>query len=663
MIIVDDLALPLADTVTLLQTIRSSSRFPDVSVLVRTSADNLDVAREALAAFAVFGYLIGSTLERAACTELFQNAVLVHEQAADLRATDRGLEKILQTSNKFAELTKIEDFADAVLHDLSDLLGLPNDGLICISEVLNNGQTELFAISAAGRCTTLLNQPASGFDEVMQHVMLQAMHDKRTVHANNMTALYFPGDGTRCLIAVICNTHVLNHIEQRLLHVFGSTASIGLTNILLVTRLHNYAYYDTLTKLPNRERLREILDETLQKPVGLPTTLALIDIDHFAETNDTLGHKFGDQLLLAVATRLQSRLGHHLIVARVSGDTFAVLGDDNQVTPEAIFAQFERPFSIAAQQVQLSATVGLMRLAEHNGRGAEALKNAQIALKRAKLQQRAGHLYFSRSMGIDISERVNMMHALREAFEERQLYVVYQPQIDMLTRTAVGAEALLRWCNEGVMISPARFIPIAEYSGLIIELGEWVLRQACLETVRLKRRGFDHFMISINVSQVQFRHPQFLSMLKRTLSDTEASPHCIELEITESMAMEDPDALTALLNQITATGVSIAIDDFGTGFSSMSHLQKLNVDRLKIDRAFVTEITESARGSSIAEAIIQLGRNLDLDVIAEGVENERQATILSELGCAYGQGYLYAMPLTSDELDEWLQQHAQPAPH
>jgi EAL domain-containing protein (putative c-di-GMP-specific phosphodiesterase class I) len=287
------------------------------------------------------------------------------------------------------------------------------------------------------------------------------------------------------------------------------------------------------------------------------------------------------------------------------------------------------------------------------------LKNAHIALKRAKLQQRTGHFYFSQSMDVDIRERVNMMHALRAAFEEKRLFVVYQPQIDMMTRKPVGAEALLRWQDDdGTMVSPNRFIPIAEYSGLIIELGEWVLRQACLELVRIHQSGFTDFMMSVNVSQVQFRHPHFLSMLRKALSETMAPPHYIELEITESMAMEEPDALIKLLDQITATGVSIAIDDFGTGFSSLSHLQKLNVDRLKIDRAFVTEITESARGSSIAEAIIQLGRNLELDVIAEGVEDERQAKILSELGCAVGQGYLFAKPLTSDVLHDWLHSHA-----
>jgi len=247
------------------------------------------------------------------------------------------------------------------------------------------------------------------------------------------------------------------------------------------------------------------------------------------------------------------------------------------------------------------------------------------------------------------------MHALRTAFGQRQLFVMYQPQIDLETRRPVGAEALLRWQTEdGTFVSPDRFIPIAEYSGLIIDLGEWVLRTACRELMAVRAAGHLDFVMSVNVSQVQFRHPHFLEMLRRALEETGAPPQNIELEITESMAMEEPDLLIKMLDQIKQTGVSIAIDDFGTGFSSLSYLQRLQVDRLKIDRAFVTEITGSARGSSIAEMVIQLGRNLGLTVIAEGVEDERQAQILHALGCPLAQGFLFARPMKADALQVWL---------
>jgi len=332
-----------------------------------------------------------------------------------------------------------------------------------------------------------------------------------------------------------------------------------------------------------------------------------------------------------------------------------VLGPGVELDPASLLGLFTAPFSIEGQDVRVSATLGLVRLREHDGSAADALKDADIALKRAKHRQRSGHFYFSRGMGVEIRERVRLMHALRSGFARGELFLAYQPQIDLATRRPFGAEALLRWrTDDGRLVPPDRFIPIAETSGLIIEIGAWVLREACAELMRLRAAGHLDFTMSVNVSQVQFRHPQFIAMLDGALADSGAPPERIELEITESMAMEEPDLLIERLAEIKRTGVSIAIDDFGTGFSSLSYLQRLQVDRLKIDRAFVTEITGSARGSSIAEMVIELGRNLGLSIIAEGVEDERQAQILQTLGCPLAQGFLFARPLAPQALLEWL---------
>jgi diguanylate cyclase (GGDEF)-like protein len=442
--------------------------------------------------------------------------------------------------------------------------------------------------------------------------------------------------------------------------VFAAQVAVGLDNVELLSHLHDAAFYDTLSKLPNRTRLIEILDAALAGPACTDATLCLVDLDHFAETNDALGHAFGDLLLSAVAARLQNSVGRHLTVARIGGDIFGVLGDAGRVHPAGILALFQQPFEIEGQTVQVAATLGLVRLAEHDGSGTDALKDADIALKRAKSQQRAGYFYFTRNMGVEIRERVRMMHALRSAFSKHELFLAYQPQIDLATRRPVGAEALLRWRTEdGKLVPPDRFIPIAEYSGLIIDIGEWVLRTACAQLVHLRAAGHENFTMSVNVSQVQFRHPQFLQMLRTALADTGAPPRYIELEITESMAMEEPDTFIEMLAQVKETGVHIAIDDFGTGFSSLSHLQRLRIDRLKIDRAFVTEITGSARGSSIAEMVIALGHNLGLSVVAEGVEDEQQARVLQQLGCPLAQGFLFARPMGADEMSDWLAGQAQ----
>ena len=661
-----DIAVILLDVVMehehaglqLVRYIRETLGLTEVRIILRTGHPGYAPEMDAIRDYDINDYKTKSELTRIKLFTTVTAAIRSYEQIRAINASRRGLDLIVRASTELMGLQGLQSFAAGVITQIAGLLGLKPEGLLCVQESANGIGGALFVIAAAGDYLDSINKPITALgDTRIVNALESALGQRRNIYGDDFTALYFVGKGHRDFAAFLNTGVPLNEIDQRLLEVFCSNISVGLENVLLVTRLHNFAFYDQLTKLPNRTRLVEILNETLAAPCA-ETILALVDIDHFSETNDALGHQFGDMLLLAVADRLQS--DGRLIVARIGSDTFGVLGHAKHVNPAMIQSQFGIPFSIDGQEVQLSATAGLVRLQDYDGAGADALKDGDIALKRAKLQQRTGHFYFSRSMAVDIRERVRMMYALRAAFEARKLFVVYQPQIDLATRRCKGAEALLRWKTEdGQFIPPDQFIPIAEYSGLIIEIGEWVMHEACRELVRLQNLGHDDFMMSINVSQVQFRHPRFLDMLRDALDQTQAPPGHVELEITESMAMEEPDALIKLLEQIKQTGVSIAIDDFGTGFSSLSYLQQLQVDRLKIDRAFVTEIINSSRGSSIAEMVIQLGRNLGLSVIAEGVEDERQAAILTALGCPQAQGYLFARGMTAPNLQAWLQDYAQ----
>jgi diguanylate cyclase (GGDEF)-like protein len=659
-----DIAVILLDVVMeqddaglqLVRHIREVLKLTEVRIILRTGQPGYAPELEAIRDFDINDYKTKSELTRIKLYTTVTAAIRSYEQIRAIDANRRGLDLIVRGCTEMMALHGLQDFAAGIVTRAAGLLGVEPQGLFCIHERESEVHDEVSVVTAVGAYENILNDPGCGIDDRRVADAIEcAFDERRNLYGDTCAALYFSGNGSHEFAAFLDTDRPLNEIEQRLLEVFCSNAAVGLDNVLLLTRLHRFAFYDPLTKLPNRTHLKEVLDQALQSSAKGDTTLALVDIDHFAETNDALGHQFGDLLLLAITARLQSELDSRLTINRVSGDTFSVLGDSEHVYPELILALFDKPFSIDAHDVQMSATVGLLRLHDYEGSGVDALKDADIALKRAKLQQRAGHFYFSRSMGVDIRERVRTMHALRAAFEEKHLFVVYQPQIDLRTRRAVGAEALLRWkTKDGSHIPPDRFIAIAEYSGMIIELGEWVMREACRETLRLQRLGFTNFKIAINVSQVQFRQPHFLDMLNSVLEDTQVPPELIELEITESIAMEEPQALIRMLEQIKQTGVSIAIDDFGTGFSSLSYLQRLQADKLKIDRAFVTEITHSSRGSSIAEMVIQLGRNLGLSVIAEGVEDERQAGKLAALGCPFAQGFLFARPMTPEQLTPWL---------
>lgn len=434
-----------------------------------------------------------------------------------------------------------------------------------------------------------------------------------------------------------------------------TTVTASLRAYQQIRSLDDLAFYDKLSNLPNRNAFIGMIDGRLAHASRDDYSIALIDLDDFSEINDALGYQQGDRLLQAVAERLTEELGMDTSLARIGGDTFGVLGTAKTVDPHFLLGLFRQPFSVHDDLMVVTATVGLARLTDVGDCGEDALKDANIALKRAKKRYRGQYETFSIDMGIEIRERVRLLQGLRGAFEKDRLYIAYQPQVELATGQAIGAEALLRWKGEdGRMVPPDRFIPLAEYSGLIVNIGEWILRGACHELMRLIERGAHNFRMSINVSLAQFQHPDFLQMLESALTDTRVPPNCVELEITESMAMDEPSFMLDTLRKIKRLGVSVAVDDFGTGYSSLSQLRQLPVDRLKIDRAFVTELTQSIQGGHIAAMVVSLGAGLNLRVIAEGIEQEEQAEALRALGCHEGQGFLYAKPMEAAHFTDWL---------
>ncbi len=434
-----------------------------------------------------------------------------------------------------------------------------------------------------------------------------------------------------------------------------ATVTAALRAYEQIRKLDELAFYDRLSCLPNRNKFIDLSEERLRAHPGADDVIAILDIDDFSEINDALGHQQGDRLLQSVADRLKAELGDEVILARIGSDTFGLMGAETVVNPLRVLAMFREPFQVQDDSMMVTATMGLTKLLSDGVTGRDALKDANIALKRAKKSRRGSFVMFSSEMGSDIRERVRLLQSLRSAVESERLFIVYQPQINLASGKVVGMEALIRWRNEdGSFVPPDRFIPLAEASGMIVAIGDWVLRMSCHELVRLQAMGLSEMRMSVNVSQIQFRHPEFLDKLNAALLDTGISPNCLELEITESVAMEDADFMLETLNLVREMGITIAIDDFGTGYSSLSQLRQLPIDRLKIDRAFVSELQKDVCGGHIASMVIELGRNLNLTVIAEGIEDEAQAQTLRKLGCHEGQGYLYAKPMTPPLLKEWL---------
>ncbi|MCX9156974.1 EAL domain-containing protein [Niveibacterium sp. 24ML] len=656
-----DIAVILLDVVMesenaglkLVHVIREELGLSEARIVLRTGQPGYAPEIQAIRDYDINDYKTKSELTHTRLYTTLTVAIRSYDQIRAINASRRGLDMIVRASGELMELRGMQGFAAGVITQLAALLRLPPEGLICAQEN-GRGEEAMQVVAAGGKFSGLINQSVRDIPnpDVREHLN-RALSTGRNQYDSGSTTLLLTGSGRR--IAVYLESkQALSEIDRNLLEVFCANIAVGFENTALFGKLTNLAYVDALTHLPNRLRFLQELDEHLRGPRRVASSVALVDIDEFAETNDALGHQFGDRLLRAVAHRLRDRLPDTFI-ARVAGDTFGILGASEKIKPAALVALFEEAFMVDDQEIVITATLGLLDLSEVDVSGGEALKNANIALKRAKRLNRGQFVYFTGKMDFEIRERHDMLRGLRNAFDSDRLFVMYQPQVLIETGEPVGVEALIRWRKEdGSFVPPDRFIPLAETSGLIIGIGNFVMRLACFEQVKIAAAGFPKVQMAINVSLAQFRHPRFIDQVREALADTGATPSLIELEITESMAMEDADFVARTLNQLGELGVKVAVDDFGTGFSSLSYLQRLRVDRLKIDKAFVQGLCSDPRGRQIPEMVIQLGKRLGLAVIAEGVEDIEQANTLVSLGCYEAQGYLYARPMEPAALYKWL---------
>ena len=640
----------------LVRFIREDLQRRAVRIVLRTGQPGYAPEIETVQAYDINDYRTKSELTRTRLYTVLTAAIRSYKQFCALQQNQHGLELIVEASTELGQLHGLQRYAEGVLTQLCSLLGVLPEGLVCAQAPrdLSEQPPETRVIAAAGQYSSLVDAPLAAVALPRLHQRLtRCLDERRHLIDEDGVCLFFSLSNGRSIVALVDTQRALTAVELQLLRAFCTNISVGFENVLLYGQLLDHAYNDQLLRLPNRLRFIELLDKNLRDPSGI--TLALIDLDDFSDINDAFGHSFGDQVLQAVAHRLASELGFHTAMARVAADVFGLIGPDSLVNAQTIDGAFKEPFEVAGERLQLSATTGLVRLVDSSAIGSELLLDAQIALKRAKQKHRGASEYFSSAMGTDARERFKLLKGLRAGFEEQRLFVVYQPQVDLASRRPLGAEALLRWRREdGSFVPPDQFIPLAEQSGLIVAIGEFVLRTACHQLKRMESSGWSDFRMCVNISLAQFRHPDFIGCLKDALRDAEVNPANLELEITESMAMEDAELVLHLLADIRRTGASVAIDDFGTGFSSLSQLRQLEVQRLKIDRTFVREAQTSDAGHTIAQMVINLGRALGLGVIAEGVETEEQCQQLLALGCEEGQGWLFARPMQADQLERWM---------
>lgn len=426
---------------------------------------------------------------------------------------------------------------------------------------------------------------------------------------------------------------------------------------------HHQAYHDALTDLPNRslfnDRLSLAILHAHRRRHGL--AVMFIDLDHFKNVNDTLGHTAGDEVLVAVAERLKSCLREEDTVARVGGDEFLVLltgiSRDSDVGAMArkVLKTLAEPFPLKKRELFLSASIGV-GLYPNDGTDAETLvANVDTAMYRAKEAGRNNFQFFTPHMQEASQERAHLESGLRRALPRQEFTLHYQPMLEMSSHRVVGVEALVRWNHpERGLLGPKEFIGLAEDAGLIVPIGEWILRKACQEAMRLQAGAFPDLRVAVNLSPRQFQDKDLAWTIRRVLAETGLTPGCLELEITESIAMQNIDLTGEVLGELSRMGIHIAMDDFGMGHSSLNYLKHFPIHRLKIDRSFVDGMTRDERDRSIVAAIVSMAHNLSLRVTAEGVEAAAQAEMLAALGCDDVQGFLFAPPLPEALLEERL---------
>lgn len=425
--------------------------------------------------------------------------------------------------------------------------------------------------------------------------------------------------------------------------------------------IHHLAYHDALTDLPNRRMYTQHLSREIMQAKRFQSNLAVLflDLDRFKDVNDSFGHDVGDLLLVEAANRLKACLRPTDVVARLGGDEFTVLLSQLADREEAaalanqIMEALQRPFILQDHSFNVSCSIGIALYPQDGDNADDLLKRADTALYTVKSRGKNGYDFFDPTMEAKSLERILMENELRKAIEQEQFQIYYQPKIDIATDTLTGMEALVRWVHPELgVIPPNRFIPIAEETGMIIALGEWILRQACRQNKIWHDQGY-LLKVSVNLSARQIYQKDLVEMIKQILAETELAAEWLELEITESIFVKMEEA-TAVLQQIRDIGIHISIDDFGTGYSSFSYIKSLPVDTIKIDASFIRDIHHNQESQAIVKAIVTIAQSLNMNVIAEGIELNDQAAALQQNGCDHGQGYLFSRPLATDDFERYL---------
>ncbi|MEW8316854.1 MAG: EAL domain-containing protein [Candidatus Thiodiazotropha endolucinida] len=551
--------------------------------------------------------------------------------------------------------TKLQQAVQIIEHTMEGVLTTDNQGMIdsvnpAFSEITGYSETEI--ISQHPRILISDKHSPEFFDELWNEV-IQTGSWRGEIWNQRKKGEIYPA-----WMTISCVQDEQGSIVHYVA-VFSDITSIKQTQ----SQLEHLAHHDSLTNLPNRLLFEDRLEHAIAQAKRQKRQLAVLflDLDRFKNINDSLGHAMGDELLKEVATRLQNILRDDDTAARLGGDEFTVLVENVEdpsqaaVVASKIQEKFKAPFRIAGRELHVTTSIGISIYPEDGKDVADLTKNADAAMYQAKEQGRNSYRYYTSELTRTAFERLLLETELRSALHQNQLLLYYQPQISLHNGEMTGAEAVLRWHHPRLgIIPPARFIPLAEESGLIHEIGNWVLKEACEQTRYLHRQGLFHGRMAINLSVRQIMQTDLILRFEQIIGESGCPPDMLQLEVTEGIFMGQMKHSVPVLDVFKKLGVSIAIDDFGTGYSSLSYLKQLPIDKLKIDRSFIRDMPHDSDAVAITQAIVSLGKNLGLRITAEGIETMAQQSLLQKMGCQEGQGYLYSPPVPAETFEEML---------
>lgn len=662
----DDIAVVLLDVVMeteksgfeVVHFLRHDLGRTETRIILRTGQPGLAPEIDAIRDCDINDYKSKGELTR---TRLFSSvtvAIRSYDQIRTISASRRGLGHVVAATGALLSRRELPAFAHEVLVQFAGLLQRDAAGLVVARRVPGDEMPVVVAAAGAAddSCGCRLDALPAG---PRRDLIEQAWRTRRPIRDGRGEAFPITGQ-TGDMIVLLDPAKPSDPVEQGLIDAFCTNAAIAFDNVVLYGRLSALAFIDQLTGLPNRQGFVAGIDARIDGAAARGGRVVLIDVDGFGEVNNVLGHDQGDELLIAIADRLRQRFPSDVAIARVGADTFGLLGDEATIEPAGVLALFDDPLPLRGAVRLLKATIGAVDIGQITGDGRTVLRKTDLALRRAKQDHRGGFGWFRSADAIELRARLHLLDELRAALTAGELSVAYQPQVTLSGGRIAGFEALARWrTRDGRDISPALFIPLAEQSGLIVELGRQILDRALADLALLRRRDSDLTM-AVNMSMVEFQDADTLDHVRAALRASGLPGSALEIELTESLAAEDAVSLARRMKSFRDEGIQIAIDDFGTGFSSLSRLASLPLDRLKIDRSFLAGVEHPGSQRTIVAVMLELARAFGLAVVAEGVETPGQLHALAALGCSLAQGYHLARPMSFDALVGWLGTQGQP---